>query len=442
MILHRVWLAIAAILTGGYSVNAMADEGKIQDVVTQGGYHAWLIENHAAPMISVEISFRAGAAFEPKDKEGVATFTASLLDEGAGPYAAKEYRDELEKIGARLSGSASSVDLDVNLMTLSEHKERAFELLGMAIRQPRFEDEAVARIRDALLAGIRRGDEEPSVVAWRKFRPLVYGDHPYANSGEGTLKTVGALTAADAKAWHDTQLTKQNMVISVVGDIDAATLAGLLDKALAGLPEGTLRNAVKDEPKPVKAVVQTAKMDVPQGTVLMGQLGLTREDPDYYPLLVMNEILGGGVLTSRLGLDVREVHGLVYDVRSVNSPLPKGSMFYVSLASDNTKVEKALELVRKHLNGMREKEVTEEEFNDAKAYLIGSFPLRLDSNAKLLAMLTLMQSEGLGMDYMQEWPKRIAAVKREDTLRVAKRLLHPDKMVLVVVGNGPALEAK
>jgi zinc protease len=279
-------------------------------------------------------------------------------------------------------------------------------------------------------------------VAWRLFRPAIYGTHPYANSGEGTLDSVTALSPDDARAWHAAGFTKANLVISVVGDITPAELAKLMDTALGDLPAGHSRNAIAAGPQTVVPSITRAQMKVPQGTVLLGHLGLPRNDPDYYSMLVMNEILGGGVLTSRLGADVREKHGLVYDVRSVNSPLPFNGMFYVSLATDNNKVAKALGLVRKHLNGIRAKAVTKAEFDDAKAYLIGSFPLRLDSNSKLLNMLAVMQSEGLGKDYITQWPQRIATVTREDILRVAGKLIHPDAMALVVVGDGKALEAQ
>lgn len=424
---------------GAASVQA---ETKIQEVVSPKGIKAWLIESHALPMVSVEVNFRAGSAFEPQGKEGLAHLSASLLDEGAGEYDAKEFKDELEAIGARFSGSADMQDINVNLTTLSEHAPRAFELLGLAIGQPRLDADAVARMRDAMLADIRQGDEDPATVAWRLFRPAVFGGHPYANSGEGTLESVGALQGNDVKDWMAANFDRANMVVSVVGDVTPEQLGTLLDTALADLPAGDTRNAIAKGPEVTVPSLTRKKMDVPQGTVLMGQLGLPRSDPDYYSLLVMNEILGGGVLTSRLGADVREKHGLVYDVRSVNSPLPFNGVFYVSLATDNAKVEQALELVRKHLNLIRDEAVPESEFADAKAYLIGSFPLRVDSNAKLLQMLAMMQSEGLGRDYMEQWPQKIAAVSVADVQRVAQRLIQPDGMALVVVGNGPALEAK
>lgn len=418
------------------------DTRKIEEVTTPGGLKAWLIRAPNLPMISVEVNFRAGSVFEPQGKEGIAHFTAALIDEGAGEYDAKAFREELEKIGARFGASTDTQDLSINLTTLGEHKDRAFELMGLALNKPRFDADAVARMRDAMLADLRQGDEDPSTVAWRLFRPAVYGEHPYANSGEGSLATVSALGADDARRWHDATFTKVNARIAVVGDISPDELGPLLDKALGSLPAGTERAAIASGPHETVPAIIRKPMDVPQGTVLLGHLGIPRNDPDFPAMLVMNEILGGGVLTSRLGADVREKHGLAYGVNSANAPLPFKGMFYVSLATSNDTVAKALELVRKHLNKIRDEEVTQDEFDDAKAYLIGSFPLRLDSNAKLLNMLAMMQSEGLPRDYLEQWPQKIAAVSKDDIQRVAKRIIHPDAMTLVVVGNGKALDAR
>lgn len=446
-----VKLAACAVvlMTGVQRVNADVSESrisgfdtsKIEDVTTPGGLKVWLIRAPELPMVSVEINFRSGSAFEPAGKEGVAHFTAALMDEGAGPYDAKAFREELEGIGARFGAGTDTQDLSINLTTLAEHKTRAFELMGLAVREPRFDADAVARMRDAMLADIRQGDEEPSTVAWRLFRPAVYGNHVYANSGEGSLDSVGALGAEDARGWHQS-FTKANMRIAVVGDITPEELGTLLDKALGGLPEGDVRAAIANGPEVTVPAIIRAPMDVPQGTVLLGHLGIPRSDPDFYAMLVMNEILGGGVLTSRLGADVREKHGLAYGVNSANAPLPFNGMFYVSLATGNDTVAKALSLVRKHLNLIRDEPVTQDEFDDAKAYLIGSFPLRLDSNAKLMNMIAMMQTEDLPKSYLENWPQKIAAVTREDIQRVAKRVIQPGAMTLVVVGNGKALEAQ
>ncbi len=418
------------------------DSSKIEILTTPKGLEVWLIQAPELPMITVELNFRAGTMLEPQAKQGVAQFTAALTDEGAGEYDAKAFREELDAIGARFGANTDMQDFGINLTTLSEHKDRAFELLGLAVKQPRYDEDAVARMRDALLADIRQGDEDPSTVAWRLFRPAVYGSHAYANGGEGTLTSVASLSAADARAWHDRYFTKANLRVAVVGDISAKDVSRLLDKALGDLPEGDKRFGMEAAPSATTPQLVKKQMEVPQATVLMGHLGLPRTDKDFYAMLVMNEMLGGNVLTSRLGLDVREKHGLVYGINSVNAPLPHNGMFYISFATGNANVTKALGLVRKHLKQIRDEPVGDEELADAKSYLIGSFPLRLDSNAKLLNMIAMMQSEDLPKEYLTDWPKKIAAVTKEDVQRVAQRLILPDAAALVIVGDKEALDAK
>jgi len=421
---------------------ASFDSSRIETFTTPQGIEVWLLPAPELPMLMVELNFRAGAMLEPEAQQGLANLTAALADEGAGEYDAVAFREELEAIGARFGAGADTQDLSMNLTTLSEHAPRALELMGLAVTQPRYDEDAVARMREALLADIRQGDEDPGTVAWRLFRPAVYGNHAYANGGEGSLKTMGGLTREDVQNWHARYVTKANLRVTVVGDITAATLVPLLDKALGGLPAGDTRHAVATAPTPTTPQLVKKQMPIPQGTVLMGHLGLPRSDPDFYALLVMNEILGGSVLTSRLGQDVREKHGLVYSIYTANAPLPHNGMFFVSFATGNANVAKAIGLVRAHIQAIRDTPVSEEELADTKAYLIGSFPLRLESNGKLLNMLSMMQNEGLAADYLTTWPQRIAAVTQEDVQRAAQRLIAPDAMALVVVGDAEALDVQ
>lgn len=415
---------------------------KIQEIKTPGGLTAWLMESRNLPMLSVEVNFRAGAAFEPAGKEGLAQFTASLFDEGAGPYNATEFKEELEAIGARFGGSADTLDIGVHLTTLTQHQDRAFELMGLAVREPQFADEAIERIRSQLEAGLKRMAEDPGATAGRLLRPTLFKNQPWANDGDGSEKSLAGITRKDIMGWHLANLTQKNMTISVVGDISASTLATLLDNALLGLPKGSTRRGA-ELPTPAVAASQTVTqtLAVPQGTVLLGWKGIARSNPDYATQVVMNEIFGGGVLTSRLGLDVREKHGLVYGISARNHPLPNGGFFLITFATDAKKVEKALSLVGENIAKMRDEEVTDEEFDQAKGYLVDSWPLRLDSNSKLLNMMSLMQNEGLGADYMETWPTRLAAVKKADIQRVAQSLLTPDTMNLIVVGQNEALKA-
>jgi zinc protease len=439
----RAWLLLFGLLAGSLCMSATPQAAtKIQEITTPGGLKAWLLPTHNLPMVSIELSFRAGSVFEPAGKEGLAQFTASLLDEGAGPYNATAFKEELEAIGARFGASADTLDISLNLTTLKEHQGRAFELLGLAAREPKFDATDVARVRSQLLANLKRIEEDPAALASRALRPALFGPQAWANDGEGTEATLNAIAPKDLMGWHLANLTRSNLTISVVGDIDAANLGKLLDDNLGQLPQGAGRRGKELATPQVGAPTTITKtLAVPQGTVLLGWNGMACSDPDYPALMVMNEIFGGGVLTSRLGLDVREKHGLVYDIRSRNNPLPEGGFYVLSFATDAKKVAKALSLIDENIEKIRTQPVSQEEFDDAQNYLIGSWPLRLDSNAKLLGMMSLMQNEGLGADYIERWPTRLAAVKFADIQRVAQRMLTPNTMSLIVVGQNEALSA-
>lgn len=418
----------------------MADP-KIQQLVTPGGVPVWLVESHQIPMISVEVALRAGTAFEPAGQAGIANLTAALLDEGAGDLDSHAFKEAMDGIGMRLGANADMLDVSVNMDTLTEHKDRAFELLGMALREPRFDAEPVARLKQATVSGLKRAEESPGAVAQKAFGPAVFGSHPYARRVSGSLESVPTLTGAMAKAYHAAQFTRKNLVVSVVGDITPEVLLPLVDAAVAGLPQGSGRNVVTAGPAaPVPGNLHIKK-PVPQATVLVGQLGVPRDNPDFWSVLVMNELLGGGVLTSRLFDSVREKNGLAYDVRSMNLPLPYNGSYVLSVQSDNVKVQKALDLMAAEVDRLRTMEPSQQEYDDVMAFLTGSFPLRLDSNAKILGYLTLMQMEGLGPDYLERWTERVRTVTREDILRVAQTYLTPERMTMVVVGDGPALKA-
>lgn len=421
------------------SLNA---EPKIQVVTTKGNLTAWLVEVHSLPMISVEVAFRAGSAYDPEDKQGLAQLAASLLDEGAGDMDATAFQNAVEAIGARFGASAGKLELSVNMSTLTDKKEDAFNLLGLALTQPRFDSDALQRIKEAMLANLKRAEEQPSSVAARAFQKALYGDHPYGHLTDGTEESVHRLTRQDVEAFHKKNLTQANMVISVVGDMTPEELAKLLDEALASLLAGEEENAIATGPDDITPTVVRIEKNTPQASIVFGHLGISREDPDYYAALVMNHTLGGGGLTSRMMEEVREKRGLAYDVRSYFVPMPHRGAFIAQVQTNNETAATAMNLMKEEMRKIRKNGVTQQEYDDAISYLTGSFPLRIDSNSKIMDHLTSMQMESLGLDYLNDWPDKIRAVTRADVQRVAKRLLHPDSVVMVVVGGGPALEAQ
>lgn len=407
----------------------------IQVVESKSGITAWLVESHNLPMISMEVSFRAGSAFEQAEKNGLANITADLLDEGAGDRDMSAFHAALEQIGARLSADAGTLNLDVNLTTLTEHKDDAFALLADALTQPQFAPDAIERQRARIISGIRRIEENPQATARRAFQKAVFEDHPYARPPEGTEATVKDITREDIVNYHKAHFNRANMVVSVVGDISAEELSHKLDTIFADIPPGTDRNEVTLAPAPVTPQIVRIERDIPQSTVLFGHLGISREHPDYFPAFVLNGILGNGGMVSRYMVEVRDKRGLAYHVFSIMQPLPHAGAFMAGVQTSNDSVDEAIRIMKHEIRDIQENGVPSAEHARMLKYLDGSFPLRLDSNQKILGYLSVMQMENLGIDYLDTWRTKVQNVSQADIQRAAKTLLHPDEVVTVIVGN-------
>ncbi len=407
---------------------------KVERVVSPGGIEAYLLSEPSIPFLSLSLQFRGGAALDPAGKEGLAYMVSGLLDEGAGDLDSQAFRTELEDLAIRLSFDSSRDELSGQLKTLTEHRERAFELLGLALSAPRFDAEPVERIRNQIQAELRRNAEDPDYVASLTWFETAFPDHPYGRPSEGTVESVGALTTDDLRGFVGRRLAKDDLVIGVAGDITAAELGPLLDRAFGKLPATSAPYQIAPA-KPRSGDTVIVRKDVPQSQVLFGELGLPRADPDFYAAYVANHILGGGGFTSRLTEQVREKRGLAYSVYSYLYPLDFAPLWLGGLGTANAAVGQALQLVRQQVAEMAAGEVTQAALDDAKTYLTGSFPLRLTSNDSIANMLVAMQVDDLGIDYLDKRNGYIEAVTLKDVQRVAARLYHPESLLVVVVGE-------
>lgn len=406
----------------------------IQEVITPGGLKAWLVESHSLPMISVQVAFRGGTAYDPVGKSGLGTFTAALLTEGAGDLDAAAFARATEDLGIEVAGSATPTAITLGMRTLTDNRARAFELLGLALQKPRFDEVAAQRIRAGQINLLKRRMEQPESIAQRRVQRLVYGNHPYGNNPEGELAQVAEFTARDARRHAAKHLVRANMMVSVVGDITAAELAPLLDKALLNLPQG---EAVKPLPLPTSqpAALERVAYRSPQVAVMAGHLGINRHDRDYFPALFLNHVLGGGGFTSRLVEEIREKRGLSYSVYSYFDPLPGRGAFWLGAQTKQGQEGTVLSLMKQQMNRLRNEPISAQEHADARDYLVGSFPLRIDSNEKILSYLTFMQNEGFGRDYLDLWVQRMNAVTPDDVQRAAKRFFVPRGLKAVFVGG-------
>jgi zinc protease len=364
---------------------------------------------------------------------------AGLLDEGAGELDSQAFRIELEDRAIRLSFDAGRDSFTGQLKTLTEQRERAFELLRLALVEPRFDPEPVERIRNQVQAELRRAAEDPDYLASLTWFERAFAGHPYGRPVRGTVASVAALTADDLRQFTRERLAKDNLVVGVAGDVTAEELGRLLDLAFGDLPDVSAPIALADA-GPVPGGTVIVRKNVPQSQVLFGEKGLARDDPDFYAAYVANHLLGGGGFTSRLTEEVREKRGLAYSVYSYLYPMDHAPLWLGGVGTANGAVDQSIRLVRQEIAGMAAGDIDAEQLADAKTYLTGSFPLRLTSNDQIASMLVTMQVDGVGIDYLEKRNGYIEAVTLEDVRRVAARLYHPDDLLVVVVGNPDGLE--
>ncbi len=406
----------------------------VERVVSPGGIEAWMVRDTSNPIIAFRFAFRGGGALDPDGKEGLASMVSALLDEGAGDLDSMAFQQTLEDRAIRLSFDAGKDSFGGNLTTLVKNRETAFRLLRLALTEPRFDDEPVSRIREQILAGLRRDLEDPDSISGRALFKALYPDHPYGRPTDGTIESVSAITATDLRTFVRERLGLDNLVVGVVGDITGEEVARVLDETFGRLPKTARPWSVPEvEPEAGRTIV--IDKDVPQSSVLFAGAGLKRDDPDYYTAFVMNHILGGGSFTSRLYSEIREKRGLVYSVYSTLHPMDHSALILGSAATANARVGETLRVVGEEWDRMAAEGISADELMDAKTYLTGSFPLRFTSNGRIASILVGMQIEELGIDYLDRRNALIEAVTRRDVKRVAARLLDRRRLITVVVGK-------
>ncbi|MFP4536989.1 MAG: M16 family metallopeptidase [Dichotomicrobium sp.] len=409
---------------------------RIQKVVSPSGIEAWLIEEHRVPLITMEFGFDgAGAAQDPANKAGRTHFLSGMLDEGAGDMNAKTFQQRLQDLAIRMNFDAGRDNFTGRMQTLTANKDEAARLLRLALTEPRFDDDAMSRIRGQILTELKFDQEEPDKVATRAWFERAFGDHPYGRSPRGSLETVEQVTPDDLRAVMADGFARSNLKIAVVGDISAEELAPMLDEMFAGLPESASLESI---PKADLASVQepeVVKMDVPQSVARFGCPAYDRHHEDFYAAYVLNYIIGGGGFSSRLMEEVREKRGLAYSVFTYLYPLDHAGMMIGGVATKNEAVRQSMDVIREVLAEIAENGVDEETLQSAKQYLIGSYALRFDTSRKIAQQLLAIQLDELGSDYFDNRNSYIEAVTQDDIKRVAADLLQPEHLITVIVGQ-------
>ncbi|WP_306114246.1 MULTISPECIES: pitrilysin family protein [unclassified Roseovarius] len=414
-------------------------EVEIKELTTPGGINAWLVEDHSIPFIALELRFRGGAALDLPGKRGATNLMMALLEEGSAELDSRGFARAVEGLAASFSYDTGDDGVSVSAKMLTENRAEAAALLRASLVEPRFEQADVDRVRAQVISIIQSDLKDPRDISASAFDILVYGDHPYGSSRNGTLETVAALTRDDIVTAHANALARDRLYVSAVGDITEAELMVLLDDLLGDLPAtGTPLPADVDPNLP--GGVKVVDYDTPQSVVTFAQPGIDRDDEDFFAAYVLNHILGGGGFESRLMTEVREKRGLTYGVYSYLLDMDNAQIWMGSVASANDRVAEAVNVIRDEWARIRDEGVTEAELNDAKTYLTGAYPLRFDGNGPIANIAVGMQMEGLPTDYIANRNDMVNAVTLEDVNRVARELMDPDSLTFVVTGKPDGLE--
>ncbi len=407
----------------------------ITPISSSNANNLWVVENTTLPIVAVTMSFsNAGAAYDPEGKAGTAHFLATMLTKGAGDYSNLAFNEALEAHGIRLGFSVDKDNFYVQMKTLRGHLDTAWELMMLALTEPRLAEKDIDITRKQQITGIAQSMERPAYIASIAWYEQYFDSHPYANPTRGTEDTVSHITKDDLVTFLATHLARENLDISIVGDISESQAKSLVQTHLAKLPKN---HGHKKLPAPNNhyGKKHTITMDIPQSTAVFGSKGVPYLDPDFYPAYIMIYILGGGGFESRFMQEIREKRGLAYSVYSYLDVFDKTPLWAGMVSTRSDAIHTSLELIKLEMLRLKEEGISQQEFIAAKNYITGSFPLKFDSNHKLASMLNFMQRERLGIDFLNQRNEKVRAVMIEQVNDVAKRLLDPEKLSIVVVGK-------
>ena len=402
----------------------------------------WFAEDHTVPIVAVVAALPAGSAYDPGDKAGLAGFAASLIDEGAGTMDSRAFHEALADHAIQFRAGVERDYLVISVVSLRENLPEAMKLLQTALTRPRFDGEAVSRVRTQILQSLAQGESQPPTVARRVFARDFFNGHPYGHDSEGDAASIQAITLDDLKSFAKSHWVRGGIKLSVAGDITAPAATKLIADTFKPVPETS-----PPPPPPIGKLgqpgVHVTDMAVPQPTVIFGLPGIMRQDADFIPGYVANYIVGGGGFSSRLMDEVRVKRGLTYGIETQLTAYNRASIMLGSVATRADAVRQTISVVHDTMAQFATNGATQQELDDAKTYLTGSFPLAFASNAGIASQLNTFQRQNLDIGYVARRNGLIEAVTLADIKRVAKRLYDPARLTVVVAGTpvesrGPA----
>jgi zinc protease len=392
-------------------------------------------EQRALPMISIELLIDAGARYDGGGQEGLANLAARLLTYGNKRRSALQISDTLDFIGASLSTGCSENLASISMTILKKDLSTGLALLAEVLTQSTFPQEEIERQKQSIVASLKAREEEPGDIAERRFAAALFPNSPYGRPVEGMVSSVRAISQKGLREFYERYYRPNRTIMAVVGDVTAEEIAEALNQTFSSWKKGEpggkpLVPSATGAPTSIRV-----NKELTQANIIMGHEGVTRGNPDYYAIQVMNNILGGGGFSSRVVDSIRNERGLAYSVYTYFNADKSHGTFQFVMQTKNDSAREAMRIAREEIERIRREPVSEQELNDAKDFLTGSFPLRLDTNRKVANFLAQVEFFQLGLDYPDRYGDFIRKVTREDVLKVAKRYLQPEKLITVVVGN-------
>jgi len=429
-------LCAAALLTLLAVAPVPARAANIQNIDLGKRAEVWFAEDHTVPILSFSISLPAGSAYDPAGRAGLAAFAGAMIDEGAGGLDSKSFHEALANRAISFSARAERDYLVISISTLKENAPEAMHLLQLALTHPRFENEALQRVRAQMIQSLQQDQAEPQRLAARRFSREFFGDHAYAHPVTGEIASIAAVTAADLHNFARSHWVKNGLKVAVAGDIAAPALTKLLGETFLPV-SGAVAPSLPNVGRLGAPGVHVVALPVPQPTAVFGLPGIMRQDPDFIPGYVANYILGGGDFSSRLMGEVRVKRGLTYGISTSLTAYNKAAVMQGSVATRADAIRQTVQVVKDTLADFAKTGPTQQELDDAKTYLTGSFPLAFASNSGTASQLGTFQRQNLDIGYVARRNSLIQAVTLGDVKRVAKRLYDPARLT-VVIGGSPA----
>ncbi len=401
----------------------------------------WLFSHQSdLPMVTLDLTIKAGGFFDPPKKEGLANLTASLVRYGTKTRTAQQIAEDIDFLGASLTSSAGRDVANLKLTVLKKDLPASLKIFQDVLLNPIFPASELQSMVQRLKGTLKSQEDDPGIVAARAFRRTLFGDHPFGLPQIGTADSLSRITQIDLVKYHRQLYRPNNAILTIVGDLTQEEAQKIVAEFFGSWQTGELPpTPAPPTPRPTQPTLVKIDKDITQANIILGEIGLSRSDPDFYAFQVMNYILGGGGFASRLMDNIRDNRGLVYNVNSSFEPGLQPGPFDINLETKNPSAGEAVIEVLKELDRIRRELVDESELADAKSYLIGSLPMKMDSNAKRAALLGYIELHGLGLDYPWRYPDILNAITRDDVLQAARKHIDPEKYVLVVVGKQPEI---